>query len=78
MSVRLNGYEIRAFKRDTGEPAATLRQEASIWQAIQKICTLHHLDGSWVGCIMYGIYRFRALFRYAKEAREGWRLTGWR
>lgn len=42
---------IRAFWRDIGEPAATLGQGASVWQAIKDACTLRYLDGGGVGCM---------------------------
>lgn len=42
---------IRAFWRDIGEPAATLTQGASVWQAIKDACTLRYLDGGGVGCM---------------------------
>ena len=45
------GMSIRAFWRDIGEPAATLRQGASVWQAIKDACTLRYLDGGGVGCM---------------------------
>src|SRR5690606_27770769 len=42
---------IRAFWRDIGEPASTLGQGASVWQAIKDACTLRYLDGGGVGCM---------------------------
>jgi citrate/tricarballylate utilization protein len=40
----------RAFWLDIAEPAGTLRQPASIWQAVKDACTLRYLDGGGVGC----------------------------
>lgn len=40
----------RAFWLDIAEPAATLRQPRSIWQAVKDACTLRYLDGGGVGC----------------------------
>ena len=42
---------IRLFWRDIGEPAATLREGSSVWQAIKDACTLRYLDGGGVGCM---------------------------
>lgn len=41
---------LRAFWRDIGEPAATLAEPASLWQAVRDAATLRHLDGGGVGC----------------------------
>lgn len=41
---------MRAFWRDIGEPAATLAQPASLWQAVMDASTLRYLDGGGVGC----------------------------
>ena len=41
---------MRAFWRDIGEPAGTLAQPASLWQAIKDAATLRYLDGGGVGC----------------------------
>jgi citrate/tricarballylate utilization protein len=41
---------LRAFWRDIGEPAATLAEPASLWQALKDAATLRHLDGGGVGC----------------------------
>jgi citrate/tricarballylate utilization protein len=41
---------MRAFWRDIGEPAATLAQPASLWQAVKDAATLRYLDGGGVGC----------------------------
>jgi citrate/tricarballylate utilization protein len=40
----------RAFWLDIAEPIGTLRQPASIWQAVKDACTLRYLDGGGVGC----------------------------
>ncbi|CAD7031111.1 tricarballylate utilization protein B [Pseudorhizobium endolithicum] len=42
---------IRAFWSDIGEPAATLTERSSVWQAIKDACTLRYLDGGGVGCM---------------------------
>ncbi len=42
---------IRLFWRDMGEPAATLRESSSVWQAMKDACTLRYLDGGGVGCM---------------------------
>ena len=42
---------IRLFWRDIGEPAATLREGSSVWQAMKDACTLRYLDGGGVGCM---------------------------
>ena len=41
---------MRAFWRDIGEPAGTLAQPASLWQAIRDAATLRYLDGGGAGC----------------------------
>ncbi len=41
---------MRAFWLDIAEPVGTLRQPASIWQAVKDACTLRYLDGGGVGC----------------------------
>jgi citrate/tricarballylate utilization protein len=40
----------RAFWRNIGEPTATLRQPASVWQAVRDAGSLRYLDGGGVGC----------------------------
>ena len=42
---------VRNFWRDIGEPAATLTQPTSIWQAIKDASTLRYLDGGGIGCM---------------------------
>jgi citrate/tricarballylate utilization protein len=42
---------LRAFWRDIAEPAATLREPASLWQAVKDAATLRYLDGGGVGCV---------------------------
>ncbi|MCJ8520888.1 citrate/tricarballylate utilization protein [Pseudorhizobium tarimense] len=42
---------IRLFWTDIGEPASTLRQGSSIWQAVKDASTLRYLDGGGVGCM---------------------------
>jgi citrate/tricarballylate utilization protein len=42
---------IRLFWKDIGEPAATMREPASIWQAMKDASTLRYLDGGGVGCM---------------------------
>jgi citrate/tricarballylate utilization protein len=42
---------VRHFWRDIGEPAGTLAEPASIWQAIRDASTLRYLDGGGVGCM---------------------------
>jgi citrate/tricarballylate utilization protein len=42
---------VRNFWRDIGEPAATLTEPTSIWQAIKDASTLRYLDGGGVGCM---------------------------
>lgn len=42
---------IRLFWTDIGEPASTLRQRRSIWQAVKDASTLRYLDGGGVGCM---------------------------
>lgn len=39
-----------AFWRDIGEPAATLAEPRSLWQAVKDAATLRYLDGGGVGC----------------------------
>jgi len=41
---------MRAFWHDIGEPAATLAQPASLWQAVKDASTLRYLDGGGAGC----------------------------
>jgi citrate/tricarballylate utilization protein len=41
---------VRAFWRDIGEPAATLAEPKSLWQAMQDAGRLRYLDGGGVGC----------------------------
>lgn len=41
---------MRAFWLDIAEPAGTLAQPASIWQAMKDACSLRYLDGGGVGC----------------------------
>ncbi len=41
----------RAFWRDTGEPAATLKEPQSFWQAMKDAASLRYLDGGGVGCM---------------------------
>lgn len=41
---------LRAFWRDIGEPAATLAEPRSLWQAVKDAATLRYLDGGGVGC----------------------------
>jgi citrate/tricarballylate utilization protein len=41
---------MRAFWRDIGEPAATLAEPASLWQAVKDAATLRYLDGGGAGC----------------------------
>jgi citrate/tricarballylate utilization protein len=41
---------MRAFWRDIGEPAATLVQPDSLWQAVKDAATLRYLDGGGAGC----------------------------
>jgi citrate/tricarballylate utilization protein len=41
---------LRAFWRDIVEPAATLAEPASLWQAMRDAATLRYLDGGGVGC----------------------------
>jgi citrate/tricarballylate utilization protein len=45
------GMGVRNFWRDIGEPAATLAQPISLWQAIKDASTLRYLDGGGVGCM---------------------------
>ncbi|MDB5564219.1 MAG: tcuB [Tardiphaga sp.] len=42
---------VRNFWRDIGEPAGTLVQGSSLWQAIKDASTLRYLDGGGVGCM---------------------------
>ena len=42
---------LRAFWRDIGEPAATLRQAEPLWQATRDTASLRYLDGGGVGCM---------------------------
>jgi citrate/tricarballylate utilization protein len=42
---------VRNFWRDIGEPAATLAEPISIWQAMKDASTLRYLDGGGVGCM---------------------------
>jgi citrate/tricarballylate utilization protein len=42
---------IRNFWRDIGEPAGTLVQGTSLWQAIKDATSLRYLDGGGVGCM---------------------------
>jgi len=42
---------LRAFWRDIGEPAATLADPSSLWQAIRDAGRLRYLDGGGVGCM---------------------------
>ncbi|HEY7549455.1 MAG TPA: tricarballylate utilization 4Fe-4S protein TcuB [Hyphomicrobiaceae bacterium] len=41
---------MHAFWRDIGEPAATLAEPASLWQAVKDASTLRYLDGGGDGC----------------------------
>jgi citrate/tricarballylate utilization protein len=41
---------MRTFWRDIGEPAATLAEPGSLWQALKDAATLRYLDGGGVGC----------------------------
>jgi citrate/tricarballylate utilization protein len=45
---------VRAFWRDIGEPASTLGEGPSLWQAMKDASTLRYLDGGGVGCINDG------------------------
>jgi citrate/tricarballylate utilization protein len=42
---------VRNFWRDIGEPAGTLTEPTSIWQAVKDASTLRYLDGGGVGCM---------------------------
>jgi citrate/tricarballylate utilization protein len=42
---------VRRFWRDIGEPAATLVDPGSLWQAVKDASTLRYLDGGGVGCM---------------------------
>ncbi len=48
------GMGIRLFWKDIGEPAATLVEPPSIWQAMKDASTLRYLDGGGVGCMNDG------------------------
>lgn len=41
---------LRNFWNDIGEPAATLTDKPSLWQAVKNASTLRYLDGGGVGC----------------------------
>lgn len=41
---------LRAFWKDIGEPAATLAQPRSLWQAMKDAGSLRYLDGGGAGC----------------------------
>lgn len=45
------GFGLRSFWRDIGEPAATLRDRRSIWQAMRDAGRLRYLDGGGAGCM---------------------------
>lgn len=45
------GMGVRNFWRDIDEPAATLTQTSSLWQAVKDASTLRYLDGGGVGCM---------------------------
>ncbi|MDB5594567.1 MAG: tcuB [Hyphomicrobiales bacterium] len=45
---------VRAFWKDIGEPAGTLVEGPSIWQAMKDASTLRYLDGGGVGCMNEG------------------------
>jgi citrate/tricarballylate utilization protein len=45
------GMGVRNFWRDIGEPAGTLVQGMSLWQAIKDASRLRYLDGGGVGCM---------------------------
>jgi citrate/tricarballylate utilization protein len=42
---------VRAFWRDIGEPAGTLLEPGSLWQAMRDAGRLRYLDGGGVGCM---------------------------
>ena len=42
---------VRAFWRDIGEPAGTLAEPTSVWQAMKDAMSLRYLDGGGVGCV---------------------------
>jgi citrate/tricarballylate utilization protein len=42
---------IRNFWKDIGEPASTLSEAPSLWQAMKDASTLRYLDGGGVGCM---------------------------
>jgi citrate/tricarballylate utilization protein len=48
------GMGVRAFWKDIGEPAATLSEGPSLWQAMKDASTLRYLDGGGVGCMNDG------------------------
>jgi citrate/tricarballylate utilization protein len=50
-AIVATGMGIRAFWRDIGEPAGTLIQASSIWQAIKDTSQLRYLDGGGAGCM---------------------------
>lgn len=41
---------LRAFWKDIGEPAATLAEPSSLWQAVKDAGQLRYLDGGGAGC----------------------------
>ncbi|CAH0343158.1 tricarballylate utilization 4Fe-4S protein TcuB [Rhizobium sp. CECT 9324] len=45
------GMGVRLFWKDIGEPAGTLKEPASLWQAMKDASTLRYLDGGGVGCM---------------------------
>ena len=45
------GMGVRAFWTDIGEPAKTMVEGPSIWQAMKDASTLRYLDGGGVGCV---------------------------
>lgn len=45
------GFGLRAFWQDIGEPAATLHDPRSIWQAMRDAGRLRYLDGGGSGCM---------------------------
>lgn len=49
-SIAASIMGMRAFWKDIGEPAGTLAEPASLWQAIRDASTLRYLDGGGVGC----------------------------
>jgi len=42
---------LRAFWRDIGEPAGTLTDPPSLWQAMKEAGQLRYLDGGGIGCV---------------------------